>query len=256
MKAPYRVLFSNDTTNIVGSCGRAYGDASRAFDAAKIRASVDEAADAGVDVHLLQPGFSWIPWYDSRFYTREEHEEWFRGRFPGEKPDPITRYWLAGGDIVGDFVDRCVERQQPRFVSMRMNHNPFRGREAGTSSRFYDEHPEFLIGPPDWVVTPDWTRREVREHRFAQIREICEAYDLDGFELDFMRFIIYFDCERTDSEQADRSCPFLPAAGGKSWPGPRPPASAAGSACACHPSWRRMTCWASTCPPWPRPGSI
>jgi hypothetical protein len=202
MKAPYRVLFSNDTTNIVdGSCGRAYGDASRAFDAAKIRASVDEAADAGVDVHLLQPGFSWIPWYDSRFYTREEHEEWFRGRFPGEKPDPITRYWLAGGDIVGDFVDRCVERQQPRFVSMRMNHNPFRGREAGTSSRFYDEHPEFLIGPPDWVVTPDWTRREVREHRFAQIREICEAYDLDGFELDFMRFIIYFDCERTDSEQ-------------------------------------------------------
>jgi hypothetical protein len=169
-----------------------------------MRASVDEAADAGADVHLLQPGFGWIPWYDSRFYTREDHAAWFERRFSGRQPDPITRYWLDGGDIVGDFVDRCAERQQPRFVSTRMNHNPFPGREAGTSSRFYDEHPELLIGPPGWVVYSDWSREEVREHRFTQIREVCETYDLDGFELDFMRFVIYFDCERTDSAQRAR----------------------------------------------------
>lgn len=205
MKAPYKVLFSNDTTNIINEpCGNPYCGDPRVFDAEKMKASVDEVADTGADVHFLQPGFSWIPWYESRFYTREEHADWFKKRFPDKTPDAISRYWLEGGDVVGDFISSCQSREQPRFLSMRMNHNPFPGREEETSSRFYDEHPEFLIGPPKWVVTPDWSRDEVREHRFTQIREICETYDLDGFELDFMRYCLYFDCERTDAEQRRR----------------------------------------------------
>lgn len=172
------------------------------FNADKMRASVDEIAGIGVDVQMLQPGFSWIPWYESTFYTRDDHARWFEQRFPGKEPDPFTKYWLNGGDIVGDFVSRCRERKQACFVSMRMSHNPFPGREEATSSRFYDEHPEYRTGPaPKWVCSLNWAIPEVREHRFTQIKEICERYDIDGFELDFMRFPLYFDAEQNSSNE-------------------------------------------------------
>lgn len=39
----------------------------------------------------------------------------------------------------------------------------------------------------------NWAIPEVRDHKLALIREICENYDIDGFELDFMRYPKYFD---------------------------------------------------------------
>src|SRR5690606_3536756 len=32
----------------------------------------------------------------------------------------------------------------------------------------------------------------VRAYRLAQMRELCEGYDIDGLEIDFQRFPIYF----------------------------------------------------------------
>ena len=203
MSTPFKILFSNDTTNIInGPCGNPYCGDPDVFTREKMNASVDEVAELGVDVHLLQPGFSWIPWYESDFYTREEHAEWFKQRFPDKTPGAISRYWLQGGDVVGDFVARCADREQTRFVSMRMNHNPFPGKEENTASRFTDGLPEeSLLGRPPFKCTADWKREDVREHRFTQIREICEKYDLDGFELDFMRYVRYYDCDVTTLEE-------------------------------------------------------
>ncbi|MBT7302869.1 MAG: hypothetical protein HN849_25280 [Victivallales bacterium] len=200
-KAPFRILWSNDTTHIL-SCYTPYRRDRSTFTADKMVASIDEVTGIGVDVQMLQPGFGWIPWYESTFYTRADHARWFEQRFPRKDPDPFTKYWLEGGDIVGDFVARCKEREQACFVSMRMNHSPFPGREEATSSRFYDEHPDYRTGPaPKWVCSPNWAIPEVREHRFTQIREMCERYDLDGFELDFMRYPLYFDPKATDPMQ-------------------------------------------------------
>ena len=38
----------------------------------------------------------------------------------------------------------------------------------------------------------DWSIPEARAHKLAFIREICDHYDLAGFELDFMRFPFFF----------------------------------------------------------------
>lgn len=204
MKPPYKVLFSNDTTHIL-TCVSPYHKKGESYRPEMMAAAVDEVTDIGVDVHLLQPGFSWVPWYNSRFYARDEHRVWFAKRFPGKTPHELSQYWLDGGDLVGEFVGACRDRSQPRFISMRLNHNPFPGREEQTSSQFYDEHPEYRIGEepfnsqPDWSL--DWSLEAVRDHRFTQIREICEGYDIDGFELDFMRYPLYFDPDRTDSEK-------------------------------------------------------
>ncbi len=200
MRAPYNVLFSNDTTNIL-SCVSPYHAKGERFRPEMMAASVDEVVGSGVDVQLLQPGFSWAPWYNSRSYTREEHRQWFKQRFPDKAPHELTDYWMNGGDPVGEFVKHCGKKGQPRFISMRLNHNPFPGLEEQTSSRFYDEHPEYRIAAGPHL---DWSFDAVRDHRFNQIREICEQYDIDGFELDFMRYPIFFDPERIDSAERRR----------------------------------------------------
>ena len=74
-------------------------------------------------------------------------------------------------------------------------------------SRFYVEHPEYRIGPDkrDWNQRVlNWAVPEVRNHKFAFIRELCENYDIDGFELDFMRHVSYFQLDRTTPEQRRR----------------------------------------------------
>ena len=60
------------------------------------------------------------------------------------------------------------------------------------------DHPEYLLGEPgDWEKYPAGPRRqwtsldfsvpEVRDHIFSLVEEVCQGYDVDGVELDFLR---------------------------------------------------------------------
>ena len=60
-RAPFKVLYSNDTTNIY-SCVSPYQTKASPFNDDKLRASVDETANRGIEVHMLQPGLGWVPW--------------------------------------------------------------------------------------------------------------------------------------------------------------------------------------------------
>lgn len=114
-KALFEVLWNNDTAHIISElCKTPYANGDyMTFNAEKMYSSVDEILDVGVDVQVLLPGYGWIPWYNSSFYTRDDHAQWFARRYPDKKPDPITRYWLDGGDVVGDFVARCRKKNRP-----------------------------------------------------------------------------------------------------------------------------------------------
>ena len=74
---PYHVLFSSDTTNIL-TCKSPYNERAGlrldpakgkptyhpcGFDASKLEVTVDETAGMGADVHMLQPGMGWVPWW-------------------------------------------------------------------------------------------------------------------------------------------------------------------------------------------------
>lgn len=206
-KAPFRVLYSNDTTNIT-SCVSPWHKAGEPFRPAMLEATVDEVF-ARVDAHFLQPGLGWIPWWKSRVYPADEHYRWFTKR-TGLEPDSYGRYMLDGGDLVGVFVARCRLRRQAPFVSLRMNdahHLEYAGtkdRRAIWASRFYVEHPAWRIGPDpkkhDQRVL-NWAVPEVRAQKLAFLRELCEGYDLDGVELDFMRWCSLFPAATTTSAQ-------------------------------------------------------
>ena len=99
--------------------------------------------------------------------------------------------------------------------------------------RFYLEHPEYRIGtdPDAYTSDPDklvfkrdhgiryqmrinrvlnWAVPEVRAHKLALIAEICEQYDIDGFELDLMRHARYFRLdETTEAERVEIMTRFV-----------------------------------------------
>lgn len=213
-QAPFRVLYSNDTTNIL-SCVSPWHKAREPFRKEMIEATVDEVAGTGVDAHLLQPGVGWVPWWPSKVYPVADHAAWLKNTY-GIKLDPFAQFVLDGGDMVQVFIDRCRLRRQTPFISFRLNdghHKEWVNAKPGDKisgaasqgvTRFYAEHPEYRLGPSltDWNQrVQNWTIPEVRAHKFAFLQELCENYDLDGLELDFLRHCSFFQIDKTTREQ-------------------------------------------------------
>lgn len=211
-KAPYRLLFSNDTTNIT-SCSSPFNPDCKGFREEFLDAEIEESKAA--DVQILQPGLGWIPWWKSEVLPIEDHVRWLKGR--RHHPDSYEKYMHEGGDLVGAFVEKCRHRGIPVFISLRMNdlHHAFRGlyekdpvKKFERMSRFqwFSDHPGLFVGPGRWKAAEheyafDYARPEVRDYRMSLISELAKNYDLDGLELDFMRFWIYFHPDRTTSAE-------------------------------------------------------
>lgn len=211
-KAPFRVIYSNDLTNI-NSCVSPFHAAREPFRPEMLDASIDEVAGL-VDAHLLQPGLGVVPLWPSKMIDLKAHFAWIKQRY-GQKPDSFSQFVLNGGDIVQRFIDRCRAKGQAAFISLRMNDahhkefvDPKPGDKPGSSigmsvTRWYADHPEHRIKPgslrgADLVL--NWAEPEVRAQKLAMLRELIENYDLDGLELDFLRFYSYFRPE-TPTEQ-------------------------------------------------------
>ena len=222
-KAPFKVLFSNDTTNIE-TCTSPYSPyefekrakKGQPFTPEMLEGTVDETAGTGVEVHMLQPGVGWVPWWKSKAYPYHEHVKFLKERF-GMDPSQsgYAEYMAGGGDIVKVFVDRCREKGLAPFISFRLNDS--HGHEFVNAPR--DELQGFLwhcltpihVNHPEWRLGEDltdwnnrvlnWTIPEVRELKFKFIEEIIEQYDIDGFELDFMRHNNFFKQDGTTSGQ-------------------------------------------------------
>ena len=212
-RAPFKVLYSNDTTNVSG-CISPWHKAREPFRASMLEASVDEVTGK-VDAHFLQPGLGMVPMWPSKVLPLEAHYAWIKERY-GVPPDSFGQHVLAGGDVVKTFVDRCRKTGQAPFISFRLNdaHHkeyafPKPGDKPGTSigmsvTRHYVEHPEFILkrgSSRAADVVQNWLYPEVPAQKLALITEVCENYDLDGIELDFMRFDSFFDQAHTTLEQ-------------------------------------------------------
>lgn len=206
-KAPFKVLYSNDFTNL--GIVSPYHRKGSAFERGDLRESVLETKGAGV--HMLQPAHGQVPWWPSEIYPLATHHAWWAEHYGvpvEEQRIPAQhREIMAGWDPFADYLSACREVGQRAFVSMRLNdthhlqHAADARCQAGyhSISRFYVEHPEYRLKGLGSGL--DWGRPEVREAMFGYIEEICKAYDLDGFELDFMRFPNFF---RDDHPLDDR----------------------------------------------------
>lgn len=237
-EAPFRVLFSNDTTNICSNVSP-FHQRGEPFTEDKLRASIDETVGK-VDVHMLQPGGGRAAWWKSQVAPADEYYAWLRDEARVEL-DSMGEYMVSGGDMVRVFVEHCRLRGVTPFVSLRLNDyhgtehadlliDRLRGGDGAGDvrpgvqgcwlGRFYLEHPEYRLGsdPEAYTNNPDklafngdhslrgqlrvarvlnWAIPQVPAHTLALITEICESYDIDGLELDFMRHARYFRQEET-----------------------------------------------------------
>lgn len=238
-KCPYRVIYSNDTTNIL-SCNSPYNTRNEGgFTDEKLKASIEETVNTGIEVHMLEPGLGWVPWWKSQSYPYEQHAKWYKERF-GRNVNSFGTYMLAGGDMVATFVETCRKKNIVPFVSLRMNDHHYKERVDFTKeqvakglpapenhgiSKFYDKNPQYRIGPKEFLdkvaeddpklikekyyntIRParvfNWVYSEVRQQKLDFIKELC-SYDISGLQLDFMRHKDYFPLNKTTLQQRCR----------------------------------------------------
>ena len=220
-KAAFRVLHSNDASNVT-NCLSARFPVRPPVEDKHIRDSVDEVAGHGIDVHMMQPGRGWTPWWQSEVLPMAEHAEWKKSR--KNKLREFETYTLEGGDLMRVFVEQCRKTGQHPFASFRMNDQhhlhslrPPPGKKSGNPSEeeirlkagvcpFYVENPQWRIGE-DGVnnltgrLSMDFAVPQVREYRIMQIRELVNKYDIDGLELDFLRHWALFNQRKTTTKE-------------------------------------------------------
>jgi len=127
---------------------------------------------------------------------------------PSKVVETVNSYLIrAGHDPVAMALEFCHSHDIPYFPSIRMNDVHDSMNKPGNWNRWSvwkREHLEYLLGKqgdyqkhPHWSVKAWWSAKnfeapEVRDRQFRVLEEMCQVYDLDGLELDFLRAPIFF----------------------------------------------------------------
>ena len=126
-------------------------------------------------------------------------------------PDKNTSSWprkyyelhrLGIDDAFALLIPRCRERGISPWVSLRMNdmhynHDPHR------MNPFWNDNPQFWNRKkPGFDNGFDFTRTEVRTHYMKLVEEVMTRWDVDGVELDWMRFPNHFQVGNAEKGRA------------------------------------------------------
>ena len=125
--------------------------------------------------------------------------EVFGARFempPKQAAAAIAELHEQGTDVLEVVAARARQHGVEIIASMRMGdtHPRYPDPRNPGVPQFLIDHPEYLIKRCDGIADTalDYSFPEVREHRFAILRELAESYDIDGLELDFVRWAKLF----------------------------------------------------------------
>ena len=136
----------------------------------------------------------WESWWDGYDSEGGDDQPFFEGIAPeraferGWARDVMSLH-LQGYDYGQHLIVNARRHGMAPWISLRMNdsHRPNNPRHPYHST-FWKEHPEWRL--QDKAL--DYAMPEVRDHYMALVQEVCQRYDMDGLELDFMRFPNYF----------------------------------------------------------------
>ena len=178
---------------------------------------VDEHAKAKVDVlvHQVVSGFMSVMPYPRLHKpsgggshipaTVDEHHYWC---------EELGTYWItgfralaeAGLDILEIIRERCRKHNIAFIVGFRAND---RHAGSGTEQRFYPRVQQMQKEHPEWMLKEfpggvDYKYEGVRDAIFDFMVEATERYDLDGIEIDWMRW-----CHVFNTWEAVENAPIL-----------------------------------------------
>ncbi len=203
----YRFIYNNDGTEILGNRWHNF----RPLTIEDVHSYVDVVANSPVTTFMICSG-SMLTYYKSKYErslgSLPEGQNSDAGNDPilAENMKKYNRNFKAlqekNTDIVKLCVNRAKEKGMEAFISMRMNDLHFADPKLycpSAQSDFWLQHPEFRMGNyPGWHADGafNFAHEQVRQYKLNLIREQCERFDIDGIELDFMRFIVYFPYQK------------------------------------------------------------
>ncbi len=102
-----------------------------------------------------------------------------------------------GTDVLEIATEHMQAKGKEVLAAIRMSDTHHRriDRSDPLCPKFAIEHPQFVIDQPDGRTNEtalDYSHAEVRKHRMDIMREIVERYDVDGLELNFVRWAKHF----------------------------------------------------------------
>lgn len=161
---------------------------------AKIEDIIDEHAKAKIDC-IVQTVFALpngtVSANFKSFYRDELRDVYHKGRPMGLKPLED-----AGYDRLKVMIDRAHEKGMEFLGGLRMNDR------HGTSSPLSGQHPEWQL--TEYPGGMDYKNDGVRQVILDFVAEFLERYDVDGLELDWMRW-----CHMFQSLEAEKNAPLL-----------------------------------------------
>ncbi len=200
------------------------GDNMYLFDAntpEKLYPYVDEVAEVGVTSFFICPNVGMTKNYPTKVSDRVGVQPMSKATYEA-LPDwskrmmhNINALIANGHDPFRILVERAKARGMEVFATYRLNEvHAVDKPESYHFSAFWKAHPEWrigqngdylspvyldILGPDTHPIVAGWLPGglnfavpEVRAFRLQELEELCVDYDIDGLELDFQRFPMYF----------------------------------------------------------------
>ena len=189
-----RIIYNDDSEEL------AYREAATVDGFLSVR--LQPLVDTQVDTICWSALAIWgdAPVYDSKvqpIFGEAAHGVEPSNRYPYYAPNAASLI-KSGNCPLGIVVNFAHQNGMEAFASIRMNdvHDSF-VRDIKTIWK--REHPELLVTANGntpvhklYVTAQDYAHQAVRDRKFEIIQEIGERYDVDGFELDFIRHPVLF----------------------------------------------------------------
>ena len=200
----YRLIHNNDGTDALGNLWFHR----RPLSVADINSYVDMVSNSQVTTYMMCSG-SDFPYYRSKYnrlFCDDKNGTLTCGKDTAAYRN-FRNYYLnflnlekEGTDLIAASLNRAKKDGMEAFINYRMNDLHFNDTTTHCPivySDFWHNHPEYWINDatPGFNASRalDFAHKEVRDHKLDMITEQLEKYDMiDGFDLDFMRFIVYF----------------------------------------------------------------
>lgn len=213
----YKLLYNLDMSGVPQMLSKERCDFAQPLSSEHIKLFAQEVLNTGVDAFFCCPTLFRLPLWNS------EIEPHWKNEAIGITPPtdrkqwtssercyfPMREYILNGGNPIEEIYTEVKKSNTDFFFSFRMNDWHFVEFEDSahypTLGRFYISHPEYRIkssnndNPIGWDLKnknqSNFLIKEVRNYCFGLLSELCNNYDIDGLELDFMRSPNYFPLE-------------------------------------------------------------
>ncbi len=227
---PRRFIYNSDANHM-------YYSKTPPMSVADLHEYVDEVVGTGVTTFFASPNWGMLMSYPSKVtemigsQLSDEQLADFREvgktkKFSAERA--FANYYSlydTGHDPFGVMIERAKEKNLEVFISYRPNEvHDVHNSESLVVTKFWRDHPQWRVGRigdkisstfaeivggrKDYPVNPivaswfpgalNFAVPEVRSQRLAELREGCERYPIDGLDIDFQRFPIYFPQDEGD----------------------------------------------------------